>query len=110
MNLFTGAFKGPQSGSDSWIRRWLLRPDVAVIFLLLVAPFGLAAATELSLFSLLGIPGYIVLLGFAAVTSPVRPAGFLGTPGFYALSVIWFYLISALLAAILRSLWRSLSR
>jgi hypothetical protein len=67
------------------MRRWLMRTDVAVIFLLLVAPFGLAAATELSVFSILAIPGYYVLLGFAAVTSPILPAGFLGTPGFYVL-------------------------
>ena len=110
MNQFTEKLRGPKSGPDSWMRRWLMRTDVVVIFLLLVAPFGLAAATELSVFSILAIPGYYVLLGFAAITSPILPAGFLGTPGFYLLSGIWFYLIAALLAAVLRSLWRLLPK
>jgi hypothetical protein len=102
--------RGRKSGPDGWMQRWLIRTDVVVIFLLLVAPFGLAAATELGVFSTLAIPGYIVLLGFAVVTNPILPAGFLGTPGFYLLSGIWFYLIAALLAAVLRSLWRILPK
>jgi ABC-type transport system involved in multi-copper enzyme maturation permease subunit len=108
MSQFTEAIGGPKSGSNSRTRRWLIRPDVAIIFLLLITPFGLAAATELGVFAMLGTPGYIILFGFAAITSPILPAGFLGTPGFYVLSGIWFYLIAALLAAILRSLWRLL--
>ena len=108
MNQFTEKLRGPKSGPDSWMRRWLIRADVVVIFLLLVAPFGLAAATELSVFSILGIPGYYVLFGFVVVTNPILPAGFLGTAGFYLLSGIWFYLIAALLAAVFRILWRLL--
>lgn len=110
MNQSTEKLRGPKPGSDGRVHRWLMRNDVAVIFLLLVTPFGLAAATELSVFSILAIPGYYVLLGFAAVTSPILPAEFLGTPGFYLLSGIWFYFIAALLAAVLRSLWRLLPK
>lgn len=108
MNQSPKTLRGPKSGSDRWIRRWLIRPDAAIIFLLLVAPFGLAAATEWGVFSMLATPGYTVLLSFAAITSPILPTGFLGTPSFYVLSGIWFYLIAALLAVILRSLWRLL--
>ncbi|MFC6964159.1 hypothetical protein [Halocatena marina] len=101
--------KGPKSDSESWFRRWLLRPDILVIFLLLIVPFGLAAAIESSITSLLAVPGYFVLIGFTAITTPMLPSGFLGTPWFFALSGVWFYFIAALTATILRHLWRLLS-
>lgn len=109
MELFPMIQKRLKSDSESWLRRWLLRPDVLVIFLLLIVPFGLAAAIESSISSLLAVPGYFVLIGFAAITNPIVPSGFLGTPSFYALSGVWFYFIAVLAAAILRLLWRLLS-
>lgn len=89
-----------------WIRRLLLRTDVVVIFLLLAVPVGLAAAVEVRIFSILALPGYSVLLSFSAILTAVGITGFSGTQIFYALSIVWYYLVAVVLALVFRRIQR----
>ena len=69
---------------------------VLALFAVLAGPITLLQVVNLDIFvlSVLALPGYATVLSLAALCTTVGVGEFVGTPGFYALNVLWGYLLS----------------